>query len=157
MSFYYRCESAKCGVVFEQEQKFAFVSCQVCNAAARICEHINDYTGLPTPKGVADSPGGALKADTGKIPVHLFPPEAVFEISKVLAFGAQKYAEHNWRKGMNWSRLIRAALGHLLWWSIGEDKDPESGLSHLSHAGCCIVFLITYEAKSLGSDDRWKP
>jgi hypothetical protein len=97
-----------------------------------------------------------LKYDTGKIPLELLPPEALTEIAKVLAFGAQKYGRHNWRKGMAWFRLIGAILRHLFAWMRGEDKDPESGLSHLAHAGCDILFLMAYEIKGIGTDDRYK-
>lgn len=62
----------------------------------------------------------------------------------------------NWAKGFTWSRLIGAALRHLFAFARGEDRDPESGLSHLAHAGCCILFLITHERCKLGTDDRFK-
>lgn len=62
----------------------------------------------------------------------------------------------NWAKGFTWSRLIGAALRHLFAFARGEDRDPESGLSHLAHAGCCILFLITHERCKLGTDDRYK-
>jgi hypothetical protein len=97
-----------------------------------------------------------LKYDTGKVPLELLPPEALTEIAKVLAFGAEKYGRHNWRKGMAWSRLIGAILRRLFAWMLGEDKDPESGLSHLSHAGCDLLFLLTYELTESGTDDRYK-
>jgi hypothetical protein len=96
-----------------------------------------------------------LKYDTGKIPLELLPPEALTEIAKVLAFGAEKYGRHNWRKGMAWSRLMGAILRHLFAWKLGEDKDQESGLSHLAHVGCDILFLLTYELNGIGSDDRY--
>lgn len=99
----------------------------------------------------------AVKADTDKLPLDLFPPEALFEITKVLAFGAKKYAPHNWRKGMSWSRMYAALQRHLLAWQQGMDTDPESGLQHLAHAGCCLVFLLTYTLTGTGTDDRWKP
>jgi len=95
-----------------------------------------------------------LKYDTGKVPLELLPPEALIEIAKVLAFGAEKYGRHNWRKGMAWSRLVGAILRHLFAWMLGEDKDPESGLSHLAHAGCDILFLMSYEIQGSGTDDR---
>lgn len=96
-----------------------------------------------------------LKYDTGKVPLELLPPEALIEIAKVLAFGAEKYGRHNWRKGMAWSRLAGAILRHLFAWMQGEDKDPESGLSHLAHAGCDILFLMSYEINGIGEDDRY--
>jgi hypothetical protein len=97
-----------------------------------------------------------VKFDGGKVPLELIPPSAMFAIGQVLAYGATKYAPHNWRKGLAWSRLIGAAMRHLMLWAAGHDKDSETGLSHLAHAGCCIVFLITYEMEGLGTDDRQK-
>lgn len=97
----------------------------------------------------------ALKFDTAKPPMSLLPADALVEISKVLAFGAKKYAPHNWRSGFDWSRLIDASMRHVNAFSDGQDIDPESGLSHLAHAACCLLFLITHEQQGLGHDDRW--
>lgn len=99
----------------------------------------------------------AAKHDEGKVPLELFPRQALTDIGKVLAFGAAKYGPDNWRKGMAWRRLGGAALRHLTAWLDSEDVDDESGLSHLAHAGCCIAFLLEYEARRLGTDDRWRP
>lgn len=59
----------------------------------------------------------------------------------------------NWRKGMLWSRLADAALRHLLKWVSGSRVDEETGLSHLAHAMCCLMFLLNYEQTGLGEDD----
>lgn len=96
----------------------------------------------------------ALKLDSDKVPLELLPFESLIEVGKVLAFGAQKYGRYNWRQGMEWTRLVGAILRHLSAWMLGEDKDPESGLSHLAHAGCGILFLLAYELKTIGTDDR---
>lgn len=96
------------------------------------------------------------KHDQDKPRVELLSRVALEEISKVMAFGANKYQEHNWRKGFKWTRLLGAAIRHVLAYLDGEDKDPESGLSHLAHAGCCIMFLLEHEIKNLGEDDRYK-
>ena len=98
----------------------------------------------------------AAKHDQNKPPLHLVPFFVVQEIAKVLDFGQQKYTSWNWTRGFEWSRLIGAAERHLGAWKDGADKDPESGLSHLAHAGCCILFLIAHEMKGLGTDDRFK-
>lgn len=100
--------------------------------------------------------GEGVKHDAGKPRLSLFPREAIEEIGKVLTFGAKKYADHNWRRGMAWSRLADAALRHLFAWIDGEGNDPEWGLSHLAHAGCCIAFLIAFERSAQGTDDRYK-
>ena len=97
----------------------------------------------------------AIKNDQEKIPLDLLPPESLEEIGKVLHFGAKKYAAHNWRKGMNWSRLIAASLRHIFAFVRGENNDPETGLSHLAHAGCCILFLLSFQLTNNGSDDRF--
>lgn len=96
------------------------------------------------------------KHDAAKIPVDLFPEEAILRISEVLAFGAAKYGRHNWRQGIVYSRVYAAALRHLLAWSAGEQCDSESGLSHLAHAGACVAFLLEFEKTRPDLDDRWK-
>ena len=98
-----------------------------------------------------------MKKDSGK--PSLFPilgaAQALAEIAAVLHFGAKKYAPSKWREGMNWSRLIDALLRHVTAFANGESTDPETGLSHLGHAGCCVLFLLTYQLENLGTDDRW--
>ena len=101
--------------------------------------------------------GTALKFDDGKLPFHLLSTEAMNQTAAVLAFGAEKYAEHNWRKGFVWSRPLSAAMRHITAFNAGEDKDPESGLSHLAHAACCIMFLLEFEKTHKELDDRYKP
>jgi len=101
--------------------------------------------------------GTALKFDDGKLPLHLLSTEAMNQTAAVLAFGAKKYAEHNWRKGFVWSRPLSAAMRHITAFNAGEDKDPESGLSHLAHAACCIMFLLEFEKTRKELDDRYKP
>lgn len=86
----------------------------------------------------------------------LLPPESLIEVAKVFGFGAEKYNEDNWRGGFKWRRLISAVLRHVFAWLGGEDKDPESGLSHLAHAACGILMLLSFEINKSGQDDRWK-
>ena len=99
----------------------------------------------------------ALKYDQDKAPMSLLSSEALHQTAMVLAFGKEKYAAHNWRNGFEWSRPLSAALRHILAFQDGEDRDPESGLSHLAHAMCCIMFLLEFEKTHRELDDRWKP
>ena len=94
------------------------------------------------------------KDDAGKLPYHLLPSDAVEEILKVLEYGATKYAPRNWEKGMAWSRPFSALMRHAWAWWRGEHNDPETGYSHLAHAGCCILFLLSYTIRRSGNDDR---
>jgi hypothetical protein len=96
----------------------------------------------------------ATKFDQNKPPLDLLPWEAVEEVARVLDFGRQKYAAHNWRKGFLWTRLAAACLRHVFAWLSGQDKDPESGLSHIAHACCDLMFLLAHIVSELGKDDR---
>jgi len=99
----------------------------------------------------------AKKFDKGKPPLGLLPRRALVEVAQVMAFGADKYGKHNWRKGMAWTRLSDAALRHVYAWIDGEDNDTETGYNHLAHAACCLLFLLEYQlALRVGRDDRWK-
>lgn len=101
------------------------------------------------------NPLTGVKHDREKPRTDLLPIHALEEVSKVLTFGANKYADENWRGGMKWKRLAGAALRHIFSWLKGENKDPETGLSHLAHAACCLLFLITFEQTQTGQDDRY--
>lgn len=83
------------------------------------------------------------KYDLGKPRWVLLPFDSVEEIVKVLTFGARKYDDENWRRVPDAKRrYISALFRHLVLWLRGEDRDTETGLSHLAHAGCCLLFLM---------------
>lgn len=100
------------------------------------------------------SPG--LKYDQEKSPMALLDAEFLEGVGNVLGFGARKYAAHNWRNGIDVSRLISAAYRHLGAINRGEDIDPESGLEHAYHLGCCVMFLASMLKHYPEHDDRWK-
>ena len=89
------------------------------------------------------------KYDEAKTRYDLIPPEALEQVARVLTFGAAKYDDRNWEHGISWGRVFAACMRHLWAWWRGEDRDPETGLSHLAHAGCCVFFLLTYEARGM--------
>ena len=89
-----------------------------------------------------------IKHDGGKLRYSLLPWGSITKIVEVLEFGANKYAVDNWQKvadGQN--RYFDAAMRHLIAYRSGEKVDPESGLNHLAHAGCCVLFLLYLEGK----------
>ena len=100
------------------------------------------------------APMEGRKDDGDKAPYHLLAPEMLEATALVLGFGAKKYSARNWEKGMHWSRPFGALMRHMWAWWRGEACDPETGYSHLWHASCCIMFLVAYEARNVGSDDR---
>lgn len=95
------------------------------------------------------------KFDNGKPMMDLLDPYAIEQLALVLTFGANKYAAHNWRGGIQTSRLIAAALRHIFAYLKGEDKDPESGLPHIAHAMCCCMFILGLSSNT-NLDDRYK-
>lgn len=97
------------------------------------------------------------KFDTNKPDFSLLPPEALVEVVEILTFGKAKYGAHNWRAGFVWSRISAAVLRHLFAWIGGEDNDRESGKSHLAHAICGLLFLLTFSKTKTGVDDRYRP
>ena len=99
----------------------------------------------------------AMKYDGEKVRLDLLPADPIIDIGKVLTYGAKKYSERNWEKGLAWSRCYGAALRHLLAWHKGETNDPETGLNHLAHAACEILFLLEFSRTHPELDDRPSP
>ena len=98
-----------------------------------------------------------VKHDNGKAPISLIPVEAILGEADVFAFGAKKYGKHNFRLGMEHTRVLDAALRHVLAILKGEDVDPESGKPHWAHARCCLAMYAYYQTNQVGKDDRYKP
>ena len=108
-----------------------------------------------TPQDITTSTTG-IKYDSGKNRLELVPVTGIEAAGRAFTFGAKKYADHNWAKGMDWDRLIGSAMRHITAWSKGQDKDPESGLSHLDHSLACLMMLSAYEQEGIGNDNRRK-
>ncbi len=98
-----------------------------------------------------------VKYDDNKPAMELLSSKALIEIAKVMGKGKEKYGSDNWRNGLAWRRVIGAAYRHLSAFNDGEDLDPETGLSHIAHLGCCALFLLEYIQTHPELDDRYKP
>lgn len=100
----------------------------------------------------------AVKFDQGKVDWSLVPFEALEGMAQVLEFGAKKYDRWNWTTGggFKWTRVLASCLRHIFAFMRGEDVDPESGLSHISHAQCNLLFLAYYirNKDKMTKDDR---
>ena len=88
----------------------------------------------------------AVKFDNDKVDWMILPYDALEEIIKVMEFGARKYARGNFAsgEGLEYTRVLNSLMRHILAFSRGEDLDPETGISHMAHAGCNILFLLHY-------------
>lgn len=89
------------------------------------------------------------KFDSGKLDYTLVPWDGLEDVVKVLEFGAKKYARDNWRhvEGAE-QRYLAAAIRHLVAYQIQQPTDEETGISHLAHAGCCLLFLLALEKRN---------
>jgi hypothetical protein len=95
------------------------------------------------------------KKDEGKPRWELVPYDAIRGIAEILTIGAQKYDARNWERGLNYGRVYGAILRHITAWWQGEDRDTESGKSHLDHALTELMFLSAYEKRGMKQfDDR---
>lgn len=92
-------------------------------------------------------PMNAQKFDSKKPALRLLPPSAILSVGRVLTYGAEKYAPGNWR-GVESHRYISACLRHVFAYMGGERVDDESGMPHLAHAACCLLFVLDREESS---------
>lgn len=71
--------------------------------------------------------------------------------------GADKYGKLNWRGSrIKASTYVGAIMRHLLAWESGEDTDPDSGLSHLTHIRACCAVVLDSQNHDSFVDDRNK-
>ena len=97
---------------------------------------------------------GGVKFDLGKPRMDLLDPYAIEQLAKVLTFGANRYGDYNWQKGIKYSRILAAIGRHWFKYMSGESIDPESGLSHIAHIMCNCLFLLHFEKYQPTLDDR---
>ncbi len=101
------------------------------------------------------SESSGRKDDQDKTRVDLLDAGFLEGVGRVLGFGAVKYAAHNWRSGIAYSRLLGAILRHTFAILRGEDIDKESGEPHVFHLGCSVMFLSWMMTNRKDLDDRW--
>ena len=101
-------------------------------------------------KAIEDGSKSDGKADVGKVRTSLLQVQfgdELMDIAKVLTFGANKYPappkDDSWRHVPNGMvRYTDALYRHLNAFLVdGESNDAESGLPHLAHAMCNLLFI----------------
>lgn len=88
------------------------------------------------------------KHDQSKPRYSLIPSGTLASIVGVLEHGAAKYAPDNWKhvQGAR-DRYYNASMRHVQAWWSGEKIDSESGLPHLAHAICSLMFLMALDGE----------
>lgn len=91
----------------------------------------------------------------GKLKWSLVSWKALEPLVQVLMFGAQKYDNHNWKKGLKYTEVCESLQRHLNSFIEGEDEDKESKLSHIGHILCNAMFLSYMFLFRKDMDDRY--
>jgi hypothetical protein len=104
---------------------------------------------------MTDIQQAGVKHDAEKTRLDLLSATWVEGVGRVLGYGAKKYAADNWRSGISSRRLLGAALRHTFAYLRGESQDPETGLSHLLHASCSLMFAFELSLSRPDLDDRY--
>lgn len=95
--------------------------------------------------------------DEGKIGLqYVLAMRGLGYVAAVGDYGAKKYGQHNWRKGMPWMKLLGSCSRHLTEFILGTDIDMESGLPHLAHLVYNALMLLEYMEDHRDKDDRFK-
>lgn len=94
-----------------------------------------------------------MKFDQHKPDYSLVPFAALDEVVKVLTYGANKYDRFNW-ENVEDVRYQAAALRHISAYMQGEKYDPETGINHLAHAVCSLLFLTEFDLKKECTSDK---
>lgn len=93
------------------------------------------------------------KDDHGKPRADLEPPRAQEELWRVLGFGAVEYGPNNWHQVEDLrNRYVAAALRHINSFRQGKTLDVKSGLHHLAHAVCSLMFVLEDELERSVAD-----
>lgn len=100
------------------------------------------------------SVSGAIRHNEGKPRWSLLPYDALGAVTDILTEGAAEYGERNWEKGFPWASVYDSLMRHLTAWFLGENLDPKSGKPHLAHVACNVLFLLAFQLRETGTDDR---
>lgn len=102
-----------------------------------------------------ENPKHAQAQRDGKVPLEFLVNSVIEDDAKCLKHGADKYGFRNWRVDHILTSTYEGAMRrHLEAWIGGEDNDPDTDLSHLTHLRCCCAVVM--DAKKHGTlvDDR---
>lgn len=85
----------------------------------------------------------------------LIPIEPLTELAKHFGRGSQKYDDHNYRKGYEWSKSYAACMRHLTQFWAGEDCDEETGTPHVISAAWHCFAMYEFMLHHPDFDDRY--
>jgi diadenosine tetraphosphatase ApaH/serine/threonine PP2A family protein phosphatase len=100
---------------------------------------------------------GAMREAIGVPYFRQLPLEALAAGAAALEYGANKYDNRNWEKGLPWQQMIDSLKRHIEDFERGRDYDDAEGGSGLPHI-CLIMssamMLSASVMRGIGQDDR---
>jgi hypothetical protein len=99
---------------------------------------------------------GSLRFNKGKPQMSQLNPKFIMELAQLMGKGEAKYGKYNWAKGQQYTTVYDSLNRHLSAFMLGEDIDPESGMSHLMHCASNIMILWhSWQLENEELDDRF--
>ncbi len=99
-----------------------------------------DLVTLDSGKREDFSTGARRDTQDAKPRYDLIPLPALKRLADLYARGAIKYGEHNWQKGMPFSRVYASLFRHLIQWAEGDTAED-----HMAAVAWNAFALMTYE------------
>ena len=96
-----------------------------------------------------------IRENQGKLRWSLVSWKALEPMVKVLMFGAKKYDDNNWKKGLKYTEVCESLQRHMNAFIDGENNDKESKLYHIGHIMCNAMFLSYMFLFRKDMDDRF--
>jgi len=100
---------------------------------------------------------GAVREALGVPYTRHLPLEALAAAAASFEYGAQKYADRNWEKGLPWQQMIDSLKRHVEDFERGKDYDDAedgSGLHQVCMIMASAMMLTASVIREIGEDDR---
>ncbi len=111
--------------------------------------HLNNGYSFRYERNIGEPVPVGHKDDTDKDRWDLLPLGPIRWVVRVLMFGSRRYGDWDWVElEKPKERYYSACMRHLSAWYEGEKTDKDSGLPHLAHAICNLVFMLALEHES---------
>lgn len=96
-----------------------------------------------------------IRENSGKLPWHLLPWDALSELARVYQRGSEKYTPRNWEKGLSFEETWDSLQRHAQAWIAGNDHDEETKLNHMAHVAWNALALLAFQLRGRTDlDDR---
>ena len=100
---------------------------------------------------------GAMREAIGVPYFRQLPLEALACGAAALEYGAMKYDNRNWEKGLPWQQMIDSLKRHIEDFERGhnyDDAEGGSGLPHIALIMSSAMMLCASVVRGIGEDDR---